>query len=467
MSLRLLAEAADTPATPITIDALTQYFHRCGKPRAAWRVGAEIELIAVSGASGRQLPYLTASGVEALLERRAADFAWSVHREDGHVVALTRETTAPGAVAADRSGRYVISLEPGAQIELATPPVTHLATLAAALAQHRAELRAVAGTSATEYLGIGFTPFSSEPDIGMTTRARHRIMAAYLPTRGNLALSMMKGTASVQVAVDYSDEADACKKLWCALCLSPLCTALFANSPIAGGRDTGMASYRGHIWLNTDPDRAGLLGDVVEEGAFSFARWTEFLLDVPMMFYAVGDQWEPALGRTFRDYMRAGLRGTMPTLDDWETHLTSVFPEVRLKQYIEIRGADSVPLPMAAGVPALWKGVMYDDAALAQAQGLARELSRDRAALFHLAIHQGLRGVHRGRSLGQWVRELLAISARGLANQSVATGLEDERALLEPLLAAAEAERSPAEQIRERCRNGVIEPAAVLELCRF
>ena len=271
----------------------------------------------------------------------------------------------------------------------------------------------------------------------------------------------MKGTSSVQCALDYADEEDAGRKAFCALSLSAIGTAMFANSPLDRGNATGLVSFRGRIWQNTDPQRSGLLADIVRDGDFSFDRWIDYLLDVPMMFYALGDRWLPAHGRTFRDYMATGYEGHFPTQEDWEIHLTSVFPEVRLKQFVEVRGADAVGSDLAVTFPGLWKGILYDQQALEDALRLARTFpAEDRAGLFDVAITRGLEGQWKGRLLADIAREMLEISTEGLRRQSQASGRRDESVVLEPLRALLNEGQSPGAQFLSR---GDLSPAAVVK----
>jgi glutamate--cysteine ligase len=409
----------------VTAADLREYFHAAGKPRLDWRVGAEFEKFAVDRATGRPLSYEEPGGIRDILAGLVARFDWEPHHEDGHLTTLTRN----GAT---------VSLEPGGQVELSTAPCDHVGAVAAELTAHLDELRAVADPDRVAFLASGVHPTATAIDVPFMPRRRHAIMAEYLPQRSPSALEMMKATASTQAAFDFSDEADASLKFATALALSPVVNAAWGNAPVYAGRPTGLVSYRGRVWRGMDPDRSGLLPGLLA-GGVSFARWVDYLLDVPMMFTCIGGRYRPAGGRTFRDFLERGEGGHFPTRHDWEVHLTTVFPEVRMKRFIEVRGADANGPALAACVPALWKGLLYDDDALAGASDLARSIRvEDLPGLFDAAYRQGLSAEYRGRSLCDWCRELAGLSADGLRRQG-----SDEARYLEPLFAVLERGRSP------------------------
>jgi glutamate--cysteine ligase len=275
-------------------------------------------------------------------------------------------------------------------------------------------------------------------------------MAEFLPARSETAQHMMKATASTQAAFDYADEADAVRKFTVALALGPVVNAVWGNSPLYGGENSGWVSYRGRVWLGMDADRSGLLTRLLADG-LSFERWADYLLDVPMLFVIDGRDYKPVGGRTFRDYMRHGLDGRFPTKVDWEVHITTVFPEARLKQFIEVRGADANPPPLALAVPALWKGLLYDDTALSAAVELARRFPpAELCGLFEQIARQGLAAEFGGRSVLAWAKEVAAIAVNGLP--------ADERRFLDPVFAVLEAGQSPG----MGWRAGRFTPAEVL-----
>ncbi len=436
---------------PVTTDDLEAYFHRACVPASRWRVGAEFEQLALWRASGRQVSYGGPEGVGAILRRIADRYGWTPYFEDGHLVALERE----GAV---------LTFEPGAQVELATPPAETLEEVARCLARHLEELRSVVDPRNIAWVSLGVTPFSADHDIPLVPKARYRVMADYLPRRSTHAHQMMRCTASTQASYDYPDEQGAGKRFHVALSLSPFASAMFANSPVYRGRLTGVLSYRGRIWHEMDPDRSGLLCDLVQDEHFSFRRWVDFMLDLPMMFYCLNDRFLPARGRPFRDFMAHGLDGYYPTLEDWEMHLTTIFTEVRLKSYLEVRGADATSPELAMGFVALWKGILHDETALEEALILAREVpSACREGLFLEHIARGLQGTYRGRPVHAWCSDLLDIAARGLERQS-RPGRPSEVRFLDPVREVVADRRSPAARLAGAWPRLAGDPVRTLEL---
>jgi len=430
MSTRLPSQdGAGKP--PATIPDLIAYFHAAGKPRTAWRVGAEFERFLVEAPSGRPLTYEGTGGLWEILSLLAGRFGWVPFiNQARHITALSRN----GAT---------LSMEPGGQFELATAPTVHLSEIAAELDRHRDELASVLEPGTVAVLAAGIHPTTRADGIPLMPRVRHRVMAEYLPQRSPTALDMMKATCSIQAAFDFSDEADAARKMTVALRLSPIINALWGNAPVYGGFDTGMVSYRGHVWRRMDPDRSGMLVPLLERG-FGFAAWTDFLLDMPMMLTFIHGHYKPAHGRPFRDFLERGEEGYFPTIDDWEVHITTAFPEARLKKFIEVRGADACARPLALTVPAFWKGLLYDDSALAAAERIAATVPvLDLPAIHEGAYRQGLTSEFQGRPLLHWCRELVALSASGLG---------DERGYLDPLLEVLDRGQSPGMAFRAGTR---------------
>lgn len=330
-------------------------------------------------------------------------------------------------------GGASVSLEPGGQVEFSSPPVRHVGELAAECHRHRDEVRAVVDPDRVAWVAAGVTPFTRVEDLPPPIRRRHAVMAEYLPAKCPMAAHMMKATASTQAAFDYADEADAVRKFAVALTLGPVVNAIWGNSPLYDGTPTGWASYRGRVWVGMDPDRSGLLPHLLADG-LSFDRWVGYLLDVPMLFTVRDGGYHAAGGRTFRDFLCHGIDGRFPTLADWEVHLTTVFPEVRLKQFLEVRGADANPALLALAVPAIWKGLLYDPNALAAAEQIARHfLPADLPGVFEAAARHGLAAEHGGHTLLAWAGELADIAADGLRHQAERSGLPDERPFLDPV----------------------------------
>ncbi len=429
MSTHPAPDAFLADAEPVRLADTLDYFHAGGKPRAEWRVGAEFEKFALDRRTGRALSYGEPGGVRDILQALARRFGWQPHHEGDHLTALSR-------------AGCVISLEPGGQVEFSTPPLLHLADMAREVFRHRDELRAVVDPTRVVWVAAGLTPFARAENIALGPRRRHAVMAEYLPSRSPTALAMMKATASTQAAFDYADEADAVRKFTVALKLGPLFNALLVNGAYRHGGPSGWASYRGKVWQGMDPDRSGPLVSLLRRG-LSFEAYRDYLLDVPMLFLFRDGDYLPAGGRTFRDYLARGVGGRYPTPAEWELHLTTVFPDVRLKNFLEVRGADATPPALALGVPAFWKGLLYDPATLGHAADLAGEIGPEQLpALTERVSRDGLHAVFVGRSVRARATELLDLAARGLANQHAA----GEAAYLDPLRQVASFGSNPRDE---------------------
>lgn len=408
----------------LTSSALLDTFRGYGTPRARWRVGGEFERALVRP-DGGAVRYFDEDGIRWVVERYAEATGWKVKREGDNPIELR---------APDEIGN--LSLEPGGQVELSGSPHTRLSALAEEVRADRALLHKIVAGKDSRWISCGLTPYARIADIPFVPKGRYAVMQEYLPAHGPLAHWMMKGTCSVQANFDYADEEDCARKFRVALDLAPLNTAIFANSPLSEGKPTGYASYRAHIWTRTDPDRTGFPPAV--RAGYSHDRWVDYLLDTPMMFYLREGRWTPANGTTFRTWMERGIDGAYPGPEDWILHQTSVFPEVRVKRVIEIRGADAVDVDLAIAFCALWTGLLYG--ALDQAEDVARRF----AATFgapeekHDAAALGGMDATFGRGTGaEWARSLVEVARHGLQ----AIGEQD--ALLDPLAARVESGRSP------------------------
>ena len=413
-------------STALSRPALVEAFHHYGCPREQWRIGGEFERFALHQ-DGRAVGYGEPQGVRWLLEQLHDRYAWSPTFEGGNVIGLCR-----------RGG--CITLEPGAQVELSGAPHATLSSLAAEARRTLSQLMNVLNPAdtGTVWTALGLTPYTAIDEIPWVPKGRYKVMREYLPSQGDLATTMMKGTTSFQANFDYVDEADCAEKFTLLQQLSPLFTAMFANSPIQEGRETGLMSTRAHVWTRTDPDRTGF-PDIVRS-AYSHERWVDYLLDAPMMFLRLEDAWIAAQGRTFRTWMANGIDGIFPTWDDWALHQTSVFPEVRVKHTLEVRGTDAVPLPLALGGIALWTALLYDDRARSEALALAADFCAEGTPDSRLAqaARDGL-GATGSRSWADWAIDLVGIADRGLARSE-----PRDRALLEPLRAQVARRESPA-----------------------
>ncbi|MBI4169518.1 MAG: glutamate--cysteine ligase [Acidobacteria bacterium] len=404
-------------ATPITREEdLQGYFDGGSKPRERWGIGLEYERVGVFRDSGRAVPYEGPAGVEKILQDLAREGGWTPHEESGRILALFRDGTH-------------VTLEPGAQVELSGAVHRSLASLKEELASFVTAIEEASRPLGIAWLGLGLQPVSSLDEIGWIPKQRYGIMREYLPRRGARAHVMMKQTASIQVNLDYSSEADAADKLRTAMAISPLITALYANSPLTEGRLNGFMSQRAWAWRDTDPDRCGLLPFVFKDGA-GFQDYLDYALDVPMFFVVRGDAWMPARGLTFRKFIRKGFEDHRAKLADFELHLSTLFPEVRLKRYLEVRGADSGEPASCLALAALLKGILYDGASRRAAWELVRDMSfRDRERLLDDACRLGPaarlplpsqrnEGTARGGALARdLLIEIVRLARQGLNNQ--------------------------------------------------
>jgi glutamate--cysteine ligase len=442
--------ALDAPLT--RADDLFHVFHEAEKPSSKFRCGAEMEKPGVFRADAAPFPYEGERGVRVILEKLEADFGWKADRETegGPLIALLRKGAS-------------ITLEPGAQLELSGAPLVTMHEIADELDEHIAEIRPISEQLGCTWLGLGFHPFARREDLAFVPKQRYGIMREYLPTRGGHALDMMLRTSTVQANYDYENEADAVRKLGVALRLSPLTTALFANSPWKEKARWGGATYRGRVWLDVDPDRSGLVPAMWGKGA-SYAAYVEWALDVPMFLIKRGGKPILNTGQTFRAFWKDGFEGHRATLGDWQTHLNTLFPEVRLKRTIEIRGADSQSSALAVALPALWTGILYDHRALSEAEALVDGWTHDEVSASRPAIAQlGVRASFRGRPLHEVGSRLVEIAEGGLQRRALkrADG-RDESVHLEPLKALVTRGRSPADELLERATSD--DPLEVIKL---
>lgn len=387
-----------------TREQLIAYFASGAKPRERWRVGTEYEKVTVSARDGRALPFSGPHGVEQILRRLAERYGYEPVEEDGHVLALKGE-------------RAAITIEPGSQIELSGEQCETIHCAHAEFTRHIEQLVEVGREVGAAVLGLGMQPVSTTDEIELLPKARYRIMYPYMARKGRLGQRMMKQTAGVQANLDYSDEPDAMRKLRVSMGLVPLIYAIFANSPLSDGRLNGYQSYRGHIWMDTDRDRCGTLEFVFRDDA-SFEDYVDYALDVPMYLlerdHRYLDLTQPP-GITFRQYMERGWRGERATVEDWGNHLTTIFTEVRLKKYVEVRTADSQPPALMLALPALCKGVLYDSDCITGAWDLVKRWSfEERLALTDAAHKLGLQARAGRIPLRDLALELLMIASVGL-----------------------------------------------------
>src|SRR5579863_4819410 len=391
-----------------TKEDLIRYFESGAKPRERWRVGTEYEKIAVDAATGRAVPYSGPDGVETMMRELIDRFGWEIEdEENGHLLALSR-------------GPARVTIEPGAQIELSGEQCESIHCAQKEFSQHVAELVDVGHSHDAVLLGLGMTPVSRIDEIELLPKHRYHIMYPYMARRGRLGQRMMKQTAGVQANLDYSSEADAMRKFRVAMGIVPLVYAMFANSPLADGGLNGYQSYRGHIWQDTDRDRSGMLEFVFRDDA-GFDDYVEYALDVPMYFLGRDHQYLDLTtppGLTFRQFMEHGYGKERATLDDWAAHLTTIFTEVRLKKYIEVRTADSQPPILMLSLPALCKGLLYDNDCLSGAWDLVKRWSfAERLELADAAQKIGLEARAGRIKLQEIALELANVAMVGLARQ--------------------------------------------------
>jgi glutamate--cysteine ligase len=416
----------------LTRQRLLDDFMRYGRPASDFLIGGEFER-AVVRPDGSPVFYDDDDGIRWILEQiRSRQEGWKGLYEGADLIALVRPNAAN------------VTLEPGGQVELSGAPHRTLRAVAEEMYENRNTLLELAQDRALCWTACGLTPVAPIDAIGWMPKGRYVIMREYLPQHGDLATWMMKGTSSVQANYDYIDEADCARKVRLCAGLAPLTTALFANSPLSANKPTGFQSTRGHVWTRTDPDRTGFPPGLRSD--YSHERWVDYLLDVPMMFYKRHSDWLPAHGTSFRTYMEAGIDGHFPMWSDWDLHQTSVFPEVRIKRTIEVRGADCVSAELALAFCALFTGLLYSpdalDAGLALVADIEERGTRD--SRLAAACKDGLGGTVDGASLHEWARELGTIAAHGLTRC-----MPDDAAMLDPLLERIASGRSPACDILE------------------
>jgi glutamate--cysteine ligase len=439
----------ESDAIPLrSVDELLAYFRSAEKPATAWRVGTEHELVGVRArgpAIGTAPAYDGDDGIGAVLAGFAAR-GWTPVAERGHVIALTR-------------GDDQITIEPGGQLELASRPLSDLGQLPAMLEEHRAALGEISRPLGLAWLAIGFRPFGVRADVPWMPKHRYDFMRAYMPTVGSRGLEMMQRTTTVQANVDWSDEADAAAKLRCLLGVTSILTALYAASPIVDGRVSGFQSYRAHVWRDTDNARAGLLRFAFERDDV-YRAYVEWALDVPMYFlYRGGYRAVPTL--TFRQFMADGHQGEHATRADWALHLSTLFPDARMKKYLEVRGCDCGSLPMIAALGPLIRGLLYDRDACAAATALTAGLSwDDRQAVADLVPQAGLATPVGRATVGVLAKELVAIASAGL--RRLDAGGPSTVELLAPVAAIADSGRTQADAIIALWEEAGGDPAQVI-----
>jgi len=420
------------------IDDLVGWMSAGCKPRGSWRIGTEHEKFGYDKAGLRPLPYEGSCSVRAMLEGLRDGFGWAPVLEQGNIIGLTKD----GAN---------VSLEPGGQLELSGAPLETIHQTCDEVNAHLAEVKAVADAIGAGFIGLGAAPVWRHEDMDRMPKGRYRLMTDYMGRVGTHGTQMMYRTCTVQVNLDFESEADMVRKLRVSLALQPLATALFANSPFFEGRPNGYLSWRSRIWRDLDPARTGMLPFAFEDG-MGFERYVDYALDVPMYFVYRDGHYIDALGQSFRDFLAGrlpALPGEKPTLGDWADHLTTLFPEARVKRFIEMRGADGGPWRRLCALPALWVGLLYDGTALDAAWQVAKDwTAAEREQLRIDASRLGLKAEVAGRSLQDIAREVLGIARAGLAARARAQGFDrDETHFLNALHEIADTGITPAEEL--------------------
>ncbi|MDO9525545.1 MAG: glutamate--cysteine ligase [Gemmobacter sp.] len=405
-------------------EQLADYMAQGSKPAADWRIGTEHEKFGYLTDTLAPLPYEGTRSVRAVLEGIESRFGWTRVEEQGHIIGLTKD----GAN---------VSLEPGGQLELSGAAVETLHQTNAELLSHLAEVKAVADPLGVRFMGIGAAPIWRHEDMDRMPKGRYRLMTDYMGRVGTHGTQMMYRTCTVQVNLDFASESDMVKKLRVAIALQPVATALFSSSPFFEGKPNGHKSWRSRIWRGLDNARTGMLPFVFQEG-FGFEAYVNYVLDVPMYFVYRDGKYIDALGQSFRDFLKGklpALPGEVPTLSDWADHMTTVFPEARVKKYIEMRGADAGSAAMLTALPAFWIGLMYDQSSLDAAWDIAKGWDADtREALRVAASVDGLAAQVGGIRMQDLARQVLDLSQAGLAARDRLDGGKNETVFLDPLV---------------------------------
>ncbi|PCH65832.1 MAG: glutamate--cysteine ligase [Rhodobacteraceae bacterium] len=412
------------------------------KPKSDWRIGTEHEKFGYCVDTHKPLPFEGKRSILAVLEGLRDQHGWSPVSEGGNLIGLEKD----GAN---------VSLEPGGQLELSGAPLETIHETCDEVNAHLKDVKDIADKIGVGFIGLGAAPEWTHDQMPLMPKGRYKLMDAYMGKVGTMGRVMMRRTCTVQVNIDFGSEADMVKKFRVALALQPVATALFANSPFFEGKVNGQKSWRSRVWRDLDPARTGTLPFVFEEG-FGFERYAEFALNVPMYFVYRNGEYIDALGQSFRDFLRGelpALPGEMPTLSDWADHLTTIFPEARIKQYMEMRGADGGPWRRLCALPAFWVGVMYDQTSLDAAWDLVKDWDTEtREALRVAAAKDGLQAQVGSINMHDLAREVVALADAGLkarARPGVGGLVPDESHFLSALQDSLESGKVPADELLE------------------
>jgi glutamate--cysteine ligase len=438
----MLARDDDAERPIESRDELIAHFEAGCKPRSEWRIGTEHEKFGFHTADFSPVPYEGPSGIQALLGEMASRFGWQPVYEADSIIALNHPNSELGGS---------ITLEPGGQFELSGAPLRTVHQTCDEVNTHLRQVSEAGSALGIGFLGLGFSPKWTMAETPLMPKGRYKIMRDYMPKVGGLGLDMMFRSATVQVNLDFESEADMVKKLRVGLALQPVITALFANSPFTEGKPNGYLSFRSAIWLDTDKARTGMLPFAFEDG-MGFERYADYALDVPMYFVYRDGRYIDASGASFRDFLEGRLPqlpGERATREDWSNHLTTLFPEVRLKRFLEMRGADGGPWRRLCALPAIWTGLLYDDASLDAAWQLVKDWTEEeRQAQRNAVPKQALKAPFRAGTLQDVAREVVAIAGAGLkARNERSPFCGDESSFLEVVEQVAESGITPAEAL--------------------
>ena len=423
---------------------LIDYIASGSKPKEQWTIGTEHEKFVYCVDTQKPVPYAGERSINAILNALKTEFDWEPIMEGEYIIGLKKDGQS-------------VSLEPGGQLELSGAMLKNLHQTCAESNSHLRQAQAVSEKLGINYIGMGFNANIKREDVPIMPKGRYNIMREYMPKKGNLGLDMMLRTCTIQVNLDYSSEADMVKKFRVSLALQPLATAIFAASPFTEGKPNGFQSFRSHIWTDTDPDRCGILPFVFEDG-MGFEAYVDHVLNVPMYFVNRGNDYHDVSGKSFKDFMNGkleGFEGEIPTIKDWEDHMSTLFPEVRLKKFLEMRGADGGTWSRICALPALWVGILYDDQALDEAWGMIKDWTHEE--------HQNLRDnvprdalnvPFRNTSVQGLAKQMLDISAGGLERRAFLNNTgDDERVFLKSLYETVESGKTTAQAMLD-CYHG-------------
>jgi glutamate--cysteine ligase len=425
-------------------DQLIAFMAKGEKPKDRWRIGTEHEKFVYCTSDHHAPSYDEPGGIRDLL-LALTEFGWEPIEENGKVIAM-------------RGADGTVSLEPAGQLELSGAPLENLHQTCAETGRHLQQVKAIGAKTGKGFLGLGLWPDKTRAELPIMPKGRYDIMLRHMPRVGSMGLDMMLRTCTIQVNLDYATEADMVKKFRVGLALQPLATALFANSPFLEGKPNGYLSYRSHIWSDTDPHRTGMLPFVFEDG-FGYERYADYMLNVPMYFVYRDGKYIDASGLDFKDFLAGNLSvlpGEKPIESDWEDHMSTAFPEVRLKSFLEMRGADGGPWSTICALPAFWVGLLYDQNALDAAWDLVKHWTMaEREALRNAVPKTGLSTpIPGGETLLNLAARVLEISSAGLAARNRLNSAGDnETGFLDPLREIVSLGKSPAEQLLDRYHN--------------